>query len=65
MTDRNRDYWDRHARNYDRSMALLGRPIPRMVELAGEATRGLGRVLEVAVKDSIQEIGALPQSAVA
>ncbi|MFZ5445115.1 MAG: class I SAM-dependent methyltransferase [Myxococcota bacterium] len=48
MTDRNRDYWDRHARNYDRSMALLGRPIPRMVELAGEATRGLGRVLEVA-----------------
>ncbi|MBX3125714.1 MAG: class I SAM-dependent methyltransferase [Polyangiaceae bacterium] len=29
-------------------MSLLGRPIPRMVELAGEATRGLGRVLEVA-----------------
>lgn len=48
MNDRNRDYWDRHAKNYDRSMLLLGRPIPRMVELAGEATRGLGRVLEVA-----------------
>ncbi|MBK7401790.1 MAG: class I SAM-dependent methyltransferase, partial [Myxococcales bacterium] len=29
-------------------MWLLGRPIPRMIELAGEATRGLGRVLEVA-----------------
>ncbi|MBL8923817.1 MAG: class I SAM-dependent methyltransferase [Myxococcaceae bacterium] len=29
-------------------MSLLGRPIPRMVELAGEATHGLGRVLEVA-----------------
>ena len=41
-------YWDKHAKNYDRSMSLLGRPIPRMVELAGEATRGLGRVLEVA-----------------
>jgi phosphatidylethanolamine/phosphatidyl-N-methylethanolamine N-methyltransferase len=48
MNDEDRSYWDRHAKNYDRSMALLGRPIPRMVELAGEATRGLGRVLEVA-----------------
>jgi ubiquinone/menaquinone biosynthesis C-methylase UbiE len=43
-----RSYWDKHAKNYDRSMSLLGRPIPRMVALAGEATRGLGRVLEVA-----------------
>lgn len=40
-------YWDKHAKNYDRAMSLLGRPIPRMVELVGEATRGLGRVLEV------------------
>lgn len=48
MTDGERSYWDKHAKNYDRSMALLGRPIPRMVALAGEATRGLGRVLEVA-----------------
>ncbi len=47
--DRNaRTYWDKHAKNYDRSMALLGRPIPRMAELAGEAIRGLDRVLEVA-----------------
>jgi ubiquinone/menaquinone biosynthesis C-methylase UbiE len=48
MTDSDRSYWDKHAKNYDRSMSLLGGPIPRMVELAGEATRGLGRVLEVA-----------------
>lgn len=48
MTDGDRSYWDKHAKNYDRSMSLLGRPIPRMVELAGEVTRGLGRVLEVA-----------------
>jgi phosphatidylethanolamine/phosphatidyl-N-methylethanolamine N-methyltransferase len=46
--DHDRSYGDKHARNYDRSMRLLGRPIPRMVELAGEATRGLERVLEVA-----------------
>jgi ubiquinone/menaquinone biosynthesis C-methylase UbiE len=48
MTDSDRSYWDKHAKNYDRSMSLLGQPIPRMVELAGEATRGLARVLEVA-----------------
>jgi len=41
-------YWDRHARNYDRSMLFLGRLIPRMIELAGEAVRCCQRVLEVA-----------------
>lgn len=45
-TDRN--YWDKHAKNYDRSMSLLGGPLPRMIELAAEGTRGLDRVLEVA-----------------
>ena len=48
MTNGDRRSWDKHAKNYDRSMSLLGRPIPRMIELVGEATRGLGRVLEVA-----------------
>lgn len=41
-------YWNRHARNYDRSMKLLGRPIPGMVARAAEAVRGTQRVLEVA-----------------
>lgn len=45
--ERDRQYWSRHARTYDRSMVLLGRPIPRMVELAGESVRGAGLVLEV------------------
>lgn len=48
MGDEGRKYWDTHAKNYDRSMALLGGPIPRMVELAGEGVRGAARVLEVA-----------------
>lgn len=48
MSDGDRSYWDKHAKSYDRSMSLLGRPIPRMIELAAEATRGLERVLEVA-----------------
>jgi ubiquinone/menaquinone biosynthesis C-methylase UbiE len=41
-------YWNRHARNYDRSMLLLGRPIPRMIELTQAELKGAGDVLEVA-----------------
>lgn len=51
MTDRpdeSRAYWSRLAGAYDRSMFLLGRPIPRMVSLVAEAVRGAPRVLEVA-----------------
>jgi phosphatidylethanolamine/phosphatidyl-N-methylethanolamine N-methyltransferase len=48
MTDKGQAYWNRHARNYDRSMLFLGKPLPRMVALAGEAVRGAQRVLEVA-----------------
>lgn len=46
--EKGRAYWNLHAKNYDRSMMLIGRPIPAMVELAAEAVRGAGRVLEVA-----------------
>jgi phosphatidylethanolamine/phosphatidyl-N-methylethanolamine N-methyltransferase len=46
--EQERDYWNRHAGNYDRSMLLLGRPIPRMVELTARAALGSARVLEVA-----------------
>jgi phosphatidylethanolamine/phosphatidyl-N-methylethanolamine N-methyltransferase len=50
-TDRSspgQSYWNRHARNYDRSMLLLGRPIPRMLELTESELKGAGDVLEVA-----------------
>lgn len=46
MSDR--DYWERHARNYDRSMVLLGGPMKRTVELCAESVQGCDRVLEVA-----------------
>ena len=47
MSDK--EYWDRHARNYDASLRwVLGRPLPRMLELASAAVRGKLRVLEVA-----------------
>ena len=46
-TEKDRSYWERHAKNYDLSMAILGGPIPTMVALAAEAVRD-ARVLEVA-----------------
>lgn len=43
-----RAYWERHAKRYDRATRFLSRPVPRMLQLAVEAARGKGRVLEVA-----------------
>lgn len=57
MTDRDRSYWDKHAKTYDRSMSLLGRPIPRMIELAGQAVYGLKHVLEVAAGTGLVTAG--------
>ena len=48
MTGRARAYWDQNAGRYDASMRwLLGRPLPRMLELTAEAVRGRHCVLEV------------------
>lgn len=57
-----RSYWERHAKNYDRSMKLLGGPIPRMVELAAGAVTGAPRVLEVAAGTGLVTV-ALARSA--
>lgn len=48
MTHADIAYWNRHARNYDRFMAVLGKPLPRMLRLIAEAVDGRERVLEVA-----------------
>lgn len=45
--DAERGYWDRHATNDDRSMAILGRPLPRMCALVAEELRGAREVLEI------------------
>ncbi len=51
---KDKDYWERHARNYDVSLRwVLGRPLPRMLELASEAVRGKQSVLEVAAGTGI------------
>ena len=46
--EKDRDYWERHSRDYDRSLRLLRRPLPRMVELTSSAVTDAARVLEVA-----------------
>lgn len=52
MSDK--EYWERNAGNYDASLRwVLGRPLPRMLELTSEAVRGKGRVLEVAAGTGI------------
>jgi phosphatidylethanolamine/phosphatidyl-N-methylethanolamine N-methyltransferase len=48
MSTSGREYWESHAKRYDRATRLLARPVPRMLELAVNALRGSGRVLEVA-----------------
>ena len=47
-SDKERSYWEQHARNYDRSLRVLAKPMPRMLELTAKAVAGAGRVLEVA-----------------
>ncbi len=41
-------YWDRVAPSYDRSMWLLGGPLPRLCALAARSVQDCSRVLEVA-----------------
>ncbi len=42
-----RSYLDRHARAYERSLRILGRPLPRTIALVQEAVVGAEEVLEV------------------
>lgn len=46
--DTGRRYWETHAKNYDRSMFVLGRPLAPMVERVERAVAGRRRVLELA-----------------
>jgi phosphatidylethanolamine/phosphatidyl-N-methylethanolamine N-methyltransferase len=55
-----RGYWERHAGNYDRSMRILGGPLPRMLELTVRAARGRERVLEVAAGTGLVTAAVAP-----
>ncbi|MCK6507856.1 class I SAM-dependent methyltransferase [Myxococcota bacterium] len=43
-----RRFWESNAARYDRSMGLLGGPLPRTAELVAAAVSGTARVLEIA-----------------
>ncbi len=43
-----RRFWESNAALYDRSMGLLGGPLPRTAELVASAVSGTARVLEIA-----------------
>lgn len=45
--DAGRSYWERHAKNYDRSMRLFGGPVPAMVDLVAQAASGAREALEI------------------
>lgn len=53
-----RSYWNRVARGYDRSMILLGRPLPRALALVEEELRGSAAVLEVAAGTGLFTVAA-------
>jgi ubiquinone/menaquinone biosynthesis C-methylase UbiE len=55
-----RGYWERHATNYDRSMRVLGGPLPRMLALTTAAVRGCARVLEVAAGTGLVTVAVAP-----
>jgi ubiquinone/menaquinone biosynthesis C-methylase UbiE len=47
--NRDRDFWERKASQYDRVAAgVFGRPLPRVLELTASGVSGAGTVLEVA-----------------
>jgi phosphatidylethanolamine/phosphatidyl-N-methylethanolamine N-methyltransferase len=60
MADAARSYWDRNASRYDRSMVLLGGPMPRMLQLVVEELRGAGDVLEVAAGTGLVTAAVAP-----
>jgi hypothetical protein len=47
--DRDRDFWERKAPQYDRvAKGLFGRPLPRVLELTASGVSGAETVLEAA-----------------
>jgi phosphatidylethanolamine/phosphatidyl-N-methylethanolamine N-methyltransferase len=59
--DSGRTYWERHAANYDRSMRILGGPLPRVLELIAQDVEGTDVVLEVAAGTGIVTLAGAPR----
>jgi ubiquinone/menaquinone biosynthesis C-methylase UbiE len=54
-------YWDRHATNYDRSISLLCRSTPRVIELVERRVAGAHLVLEVGAGSGLFSTAIAPQ----
>jgi ubiquinone/menaquinone biosynthesis C-methylase UbiE len=62
MPEADRDFWERAAPRYDRvAKGLLGRPLPRMVELTAAGVSGSGAVLEVAAGTGLLTAAIAPR----
>lgn len=62
MSENEREYWERYAKSYDRSMIVFGKPIVPMLERVANAVRGRERVLELAAGTGLVT-GAIARSA--
>jgi ubiquinone/menaquinone biosynthesis C-methylase UbiE len=61
--DRDRDFWERKAPQYDRvAKGFLGRPLPRVLELTANGVSGAGRVLEVAAGTGLMTSAIAPRA---
>jgi phosphatidylethanolamine/phosphatidyl-N-methylethanolamine N-methyltransferase len=56
-----RRYWEQHAKNYERSMSVLGKPLPRTLELVARTVAGAANVLEVAAGTGLITTAIAPQ----
>jgi phosphatidylethanolamine/phosphatidyl-N-methylethanolamine N-methyltransferase len=60
--NRDRDFWERKAPQYDRvAKGLLGRPLPRVLELTASGVSGAGNVLEVAAGTGLMTAAIAPR----
>jgi ubiquinone/menaquinone biosynthesis C-methylase UbiE len=57
-----REFWEKTAARYDRvAKGLLGRPLPRMLELTADSVSGAGVVLEVAAGTGLLTAAIAPR----
>ena len=62
MRDRDRDFWEKRAAQYDRvTTGLFGRPLPRVLELMANGVSGADTVLEVAAGTGLMTAAIAPR----
>lgn len=61
--DRDRDFWERKASQYDRvAQGVFGRPLPRVLELTASGVSGAETVLEVAAGTGLMTAVIAPRA---